>query len=79
MGEYILTRILNVDKNYIPTLNLKIIQGENFTDAIQENQSVIVNEKLLTHLGFDDYVVGQIIQMDGKNLRISGVVKRFPF
>ena len=78
-GEYILTRILNVDKNYIPTLDLNIIQGENFTDAIQENQSVIVNEKLLTHLGFDDNVAGQIIQMDGRNLRISGVVKDFHF
>jgi len=78
-GEYILARILNVDKNYIPTLNLKIIQGENFPDAIQENQSVIVNEKLLAHLGFDDYVAGKIIQMDGKNLRISGVVKDFHF
>jgi len=78
-GEFILTRILNVDKNYIPTLNLKLIQGENFTDAIQENQSVIVNEKLLSHLGFDDNVVGQIIQMDGKNLRISGVVKDFHY
>jgi putative ABC transport system permease protein len=78
-GEYILTRILNVDKNYIPTLSLNIIQGENFTDAIQENQSVIVNEKLLAHLGFDNNVVGQIIQMDGKNLRISGVVKDFHY
>jgi len=78
-GEYILTRILNVDKNYVPTLNLKVIQGENFTDEIQENQSVIVNEKLLLRLGFDDSIVGQIIQMDGKNLRISGVVKDFHF
>jgi putative ABC transport system permease protein len=78
-GEYILTRILNVDKNYIPTLNLKVIRGENFTDPIQENQSVIVNEKLLKNLGFDDNVIGQIIQMDGKNLRISGVVKDFHF
>jgi putative ABC transport system permease protein len=78
-GEYILTRILNVDKNYIPTLNLNIIQGENFTDPIQENQSVIVNEKLLAHLGFEDNVVGQIIQMDGQNLRISGVVKDFHY
>jgi len=78
-GEYILTRILNVDKNYIPTLNLNIIQGENFTDAIHENQSVIVNEKLLAHLGFDENVVGQIIQMDGQNLRISGVVKDFHY
>ena len=78
-GEYILTRILNVDKNYVSTLNLNIIQGENFTDAIQENQSVIVNEKLLAHLHIDDDVLGQIIQMDGKNLRISGVVKDFHF
>jgi putative ABC transport system permease protein len=78
-GEYIMTRILNVDKNYIPALNLKIIQGENFSDALHENQSVIVNEKLLAHLGFDNNVVGQIIQIDGKNLRISGVVKDFHF
>jgi putative ABC transport system permease protein len=78
-GEYVLTRILNVDKNYIPTLNLKIIRGENFTDPIQENQSVIVNEKLLAHLGFDNNVVGQIIQMDGRNLRISGIVKDFHY
>jgi putative ABC transport system permease protein len=78
-GEFILTRILNVDKNFIPTLNLTIIRGENFTDAFQENQSVFVNEKLLAHLGLKDEAVGQVIQMDGKNLRIQGVVQDFHF
>lgn len=67
-GDFIPTRILNVDQNFIPTLNLKIIQGENFTETVQESQSVIVNEKLLAHLGFDDNVAGQIVKMNGKTL-----------
>jgi putative ABC transport system permease protein len=78
-GEYILTRILNVDNNYISTLNLKIIRGGNFNEAVLEDQSVIVNEKLLAHLGLNNEAVGQVIQMDGKNLRIQGVVKDFHF
>ena len=79
LGEYIPARILNVDKNYVTTLNLKIIEGENFSDGIQEDQSIIINENLVSHLGFNNGIVGQIIQMDGKNLRISGVVKDFHF
>ncbi len=78
-GEYISTRILNVDNNYIPTLGLKIIDGENFSDVSLVNQTVIINEKLLASLNLDDKGVGQSINMDGKNYRITGVVKDFHF
>jgi putative ABC transport system permease protein len=78
-GDFIPVRILNVDQNFIPTLDLKIIQGENFAETVQENQSVIVNEKLLARLGFDDNVAGQVVKMNGKDLRINGVVKDFHY
>ncbi|HEX2967645.1 MAG TPA: ABC transporter permease [Bacteroidales bacterium] len=78
-GEYILTRILNVDKDYISTLNLKLIEGENFTDAMRDNQTVIINEQLQSHLLSAGSAVGQILNMDGRNLRVAGVVKDFHF
>ncbi|HEX2920059.1 MAG TPA: FtsX-like permease family protein [Bacteroidales bacterium] len=78
-GEYILTRILNVDQNYISTLNLELIKGENFTSAMQDEKTVIINEKLQSHLLSAGNAVGQLLNMDGRDLRIVGVVKDFHF
>jgi putative ABC transport system permease protein len=78
-GEFILTRILNVDRGYISTLCLNILQGDNFNDDSQENQTAIINEKLMSQLGLNESPVGHIIKMDGRDVRIKGVVKDFHF
>jgi len=81
LGENIGTRILKVDHNYLPTLGLKLLQGENFKEEISKEgeRSVIVNETLLGHLGFKNNAIGQIITMNGSTLRIIGVIKDFHY
>lgn len=78
-GENIDTRILYVDGNYIPTLNLNIIQGENFTESSFGTKSVIINEKLLAALDLKDGPVGQQIMISGESYRVVGVVKDFHY
>lgn len=76
-GNYT-TRILNVDNNYISTLGLKIISGNNFEVTTGE-QSIIINEKLQVLLGLKGDAVGRTIQMEGKDYLITGVVKDYHF
>jgi len=77
-GENITTRILNVDNNYIPTLKLSLIKGENFTE-ISGEKSIIVNQRLLAALDIEDNPIGSTVMMDGENYRIVGVVKDFHY
>ncbi len=78
-GENILTRILSVDDNYIPTLKLNLIAGENFRESTADEGSVIINEKLLAALELKDGPIGNTIMMNGENYRIAGVVKDFHY
>ncbi|MUP39838.1 ABC transporter permease [Labilibaculum euxinus] len=78
-GENIETRILTIDNNYISTLNLKLIEGKNFTVSNSDEKSVIINEKLLASLDLKDDPVGNMLKMDGENYRIVGVVKDFHY
>ena len=70
-----------MDHNYIPTLNLKIIKGENFKENnfSDGDLSIIVNEKFLSHYGLKDNVIGQIIKLNDENFRIIGVINDFHF
>jgi len=78
-GKLSQTRLLDVDNNYISTLSLNLTQGENFTESSSTNQSIIINEKLLSFLGFKEDAIGQIVDVDGQDYRITGVVKDFHY
>ncbi len=78
-GDLSQTRLLSADQNYISTLSLKLTQGENFTESSSTSQSIIINEKLLSFLGFMEDAIGQIVSMDGQDYRIIGVVKDFHY
>ncbi|WP_081782401.1 ABC transporter permease [Prolixibacter bellariivorans] len=78
-GDWVDTRILNVDNNYIPTLGLKLIRGENFRESNLNSKSVIVNEKLLADLGKKEDPIGNTIRMSGTVYQIIGVVKNFHY
>ena len=78
-GDWVDTRILNVDNNYIPTLGLKLIKGENFRESNINDKSVIVNEKLLEALGIKDDQFGNSILVSGTRYQITGVVKDFHY
>ena len=81
-----LMQSINIDPEFIPTYEIELIEGRNFsheftTDA---DEAVIINETALRKFGWDK-AVGKTIQVPGDrvsewNLRtIIGVVKDFHF
>ncbi len=69
-----------VNYNFIPTYNLKMVYGRNFSkDYPTDNQSCIINETALKVFGWDD-PIGKRITFYGKSFPVIGVVKDFhPF
>ncbi|MFB6318445.1 ABC transporter permease [Saccharicrinis sp. FJH54] len=78
-GDWFNTRVLNVDNNYIPTLGLKLIDGENFREANGNDELVIVNEKLLASLDMKENPIGNTINVSGTKYQITGIVKDFHY
>ncbi|MES2266000.1 MAG: ABC transporter permease [Bacteroidota bacterium] len=79
-----------VDADYIPTMDMKMAQGRNFSKAMQTDSSaVIINEAAAKFLGFADPINKTIYQSLGgdrkgnspnvKECHIVGVVKDFHF
>ncbi|WP_462252895.1 ABC transporter permease [Ekhidna sp.] len=74
-----------IEKNWLDTYQIELIQGQNFT-GVDETDSlyVLVNERAVEMLGFDD-PIGKNIWVIGGNagdsarLKISGVVENFHF
>ncbi len=70
-----------IDHNYIPMMNHKLIAGSNFPEkvSIENEEHLILNEKALKEfkLGTPEEAVGKIVNFDSKNLMIIGVVEDF--
>lgn len=74
-----------IEKNWLDTYQIELTQGENFTgNDDTDSLYVLVNERAVEMLGFDD-PLGKSIWVIGGNsgdtarLRISGVVENFHF
>jgi putative ABC transport system permease protein len=70
-----------VDDEYIPTMEMKLVAGRNFSDKIPSDKehSIIVNESFVKEYGWDNPIGKKI---PGKNFfehEIIGVVKDFNF
>lgn len=72
------TQVKEVDGHYLDLYGLQLVAGEGIVDA-DTAQSFLVNERLAQVAGFMDgeEIVGKQIQMWGKTLPVSGVVKNF--
>ncbi|MFD0765093.1 ABC transporter permease [Mucilaginibacter lutimaris] len=79
-----------VDADYIPTMDMKIVKGRNFSnEMITDSTAVIINEAAAKFLGFADPINKSIYQSKGgerkgstpniRECRIIGVVKDFHF
>ena len=81
-----ITSVMFVDANLIPSMNMQILQGRNFSDDIQTDSAsaMLINEALAAMLEWED-PVGRIIRLgtgpDGEETEFSivGVVKDFNF
>ncbi len=54
----------NVDDRYLSTLGIKILRGRNFLNASDTLHSIIVNEAMVKHFGWDEPI--------GKRLKFPG-------
>jgi putative ABC transport system permease protein len=68
-----------VDKDYLKTLGIKLVEGTDFLPPGQGNpDAVIVNQKMVKTLNIKN-PIGKIITHGDDKLRIIGVVKDFNF
>ncbi|MDR0364829.1 MAG: ABC transporter permease, partial [Bacteroidales bacterium] len=76
---------ISTDKDFIPTMGMELIAGENFTNSPADSAHFILNETAVRTIGFDDPVgqpfifqpfPGHPVHENGK---IIGVVKDFHF
>lgn len=77
-------QIWNVDENYIPTLDMQMVQGRNFSrDFPTDSSGIILNEAAARLLGYTDAVNKVLYSMDNwpdeDKLHVIGVVKDFNF
>jgi len=69
-----------VDPDYIPTLELKLVQGRNFAEGrVADSTAVIINESAAKRLGYAQPVGKTIHKSGGEQLTIIGVVEDFHY
>lgn len=73
-----------VDTDYVPTLNLQVVEGRNFSDRFPtDSTGVIFNETAARLLGFDNpigmEVTGLVDAQDEHSFSIIGIVSDFHF
>jgi putative ABC transport system permease protein len=71
-----------VDREYIPNMNIELLAGQNFPEIQTSGESfIIVNEKFLKKFQIESPLdaVDKEFNIEGKLLRVRGVVKDFNF
>jgi ABC-type antimicrobial peptide transport system permease subunit len=70
---------LAIDKDFIPTMKMKFIEGGNFTGTPADSAYYILNETAVKKMNLKPPYVGQSISFHEKKGTIIGVVKDFNF
>jgi ABC-type antimicrobial peptide transport system permease subunit len=70
---------LSVDKDFIPTMNMKFIEGGTFTGTPADSSYYVLNETAVKKMGFKQPYVGQQLSLHGVKGSIIGVVRDFNF
>ena len=72
--------VFNIDENYIPTMEMEMVAGRNFSrDFGADSSNVILNQTAAKIFGFDDDPIGKTISDGTHTSRVIGVVKDFHF
>ncbi|MBV7532129.1 ABC transporter permease [Chitinophaga sp. sic0106] len=79
----IITSLRFVDKNYLPTMGMQLVEGENFRAVKDDSVNVIINESLAKLISKGS-VLGQPLYMIDDTavifkFRIAGVVKNYVY
>jgi putative ABC transport system permease protein len=75
-----ITSAFSVDENYIPLMNMELVEGENFRrDMSQQPIPIIVNESMVKAASWDQGLNKKIKFGNGAEAMVIGVVKDFHF
>lgn len=83
--NHIALNFLRTDYDFIPTLNIQVVDGRNFSNQFpSDSTAIIINQKAVEQLGLKKPIIGQQLEWDdetGKmhDVMIVGVVKDFHF
>ena len=70
---------ISSDKDFIPTMKIKFIEGGNFSGTPADSSNYILNETAVKMMGLQKPYAGQQISLHDKKGTIIGVVKDFNF
>ncbi len=78
-GFSVTFRVIQCDQGFIPTLNMKILEGGNFSDNYkQDSANYIINEKAMEVMGLTpDNVIGTSLEMWSGKGKIIGLANDF--
>jgi putative ABC transport system permease protein len=69
-----------IDENYLGSLGIKIIKGRNFSGPVDTSHSIVVNEAMVKHFGWDE-AIGKRVKFPGDTsgnyLEVVGVFNDF--
>jgi putative ABC transport system permease protein len=69
-----------IDEHFLPTLNIPIVKGRNFSGLSDTAHSIVVNEAMVKHFGWKE-AIGKRVRFPGDTssnyLEVVGVVKDF--
>ncbi|MFC1887219.1 ABC transporter permease [Candidatus Cloacimonadota bacterium] len=72
--------LVGIDHNFIPSYDLKLLAGSNFTPGLKENMAeVIINRAAVYRYGYNepDEIIGKKIFISRDTLLVSGVIENF--
>ncbi len=67
--------VLSVGENYLETVKVRLLRGRTFRIGERNHSNVVINELMEKALGGD--VLGQNLQLEGRMLKVVGVVQDF--
>ena len=70
---------LCVDKDVIPTMKIKLIEGQNFSGTPADSSHFVLNEAAIKMMGLKPPYIGQQISFHGNEGTIIGVMQDFNF
>ena len=70
---------LSADKDFIPTMKMSFVEGDNFTGTPADSSYFILNETAVKKMGLKPPYVGQQISLHDKPGTIKGVLHDFNF
>ena len=70
----------NIDENFLGALNIPVVKGRNFSSAADTLHSILVNEALVKHFGWDNAIGKRVTfpgDTSGNYREVVGVMKDF--